>query len=128
MATSDSKKISVIAGTTFAESALYTGVTLNATGHAIIPDTTDVTGLVIGTLYGVTSTTNAAGSQAVEIGVGPKIKVQMAASTLAAGDTVGFSTLGLGIAPTTDAAIFGIIQQGSSGGAGRLFTVIRTGN
>ena len=128
MATSDSKKISVIAGTTFAESDLYTGVTLNSSGHAVLPDTTDVQGRIIGTLYGVTSTTNAAGSQAVEIGIGPKLKVQMTASTMAAGDSVGFSTLGLGIVPTTDAPVYGVIQQGSSGGAGRFFTVIRTGN
>lgn len=128
MAASDSKQISVVAGTTFASTALYTGVTLNSSGHAVIPNTTDVTGRIIGTLYGVTSTTNGAGSQAVEIGIGPKLKVQMAASTQAAGDTVGFSTLGLGIVPTTDAPTYGMIQQGSSGAAGRVFTVIRTGN
>ena len=128
MAASDSKLISVIAGATFAESALYSGVTLNSSGHAVLPETTDVTGLIIGTLYGVTSTTSAAGSQAVNVGVGPVLKVQMAASTRAAGDTIGFSTAGLGIAPTTDAATFGMIQLGSSGAAARVFTVIRTGN
>ena len=128
MATSDSKKISVVAGTTFAESQLYTGVTLNSSGHAVIPDTTDTTGRIVGTLYGVTSTTNAAGSQAVEVGVGPKLKVQMGASTMSAGDSIGFSTAGLGIVPTTDAPIYGVIEQGSSGGAGRFFTVVRTGN
>ena len=128
MAVSDSKLISVVAGTTFAESDLYTGVTVNSSGHAVIPNTTDVTGRVIGTLYGVTSSTSAAGVQAVEVGVGPVLKVQMAASTLAAGDTLGFSTAGLGIAPTTDAATFGMIEIGSSGAAARVFTVIRTGN
>jgi len=128
MAVSDSKLISVVAGTTFAEAALYTGVVLNTSGHAVVPATTDVTGLVIGTLYGVTSTTGSAGVQAVEVGVGPVLKVQMAASTLSAGNTVGFSTAGLGIAPTTDAATFGVIQVGSSGGAGRIATVVRTGN
>lgn len=128
MAASDSKQITVVAGTTFAVSALYTGVTLNSSGHAVIPNTTDITGTIIGTLYGVTSTTNAAGSQAVQIGIGPKLKVQMASNTLSAGNTVSFSTLGLGIAPTTDAATYGMIEQGSSGGAGRVHTVIRTGN
>ena len=128
MAVSDSKQISVIAGATFAEGALYSGVTLDSSGHAVLPNTTDVGGRIIGTLYGVTSTTGSAGSQALPIGVGPVVKVQMAASTLSAGDPVGFSTAGLGIAPTTDAPTFGMILVGSSGAAGRVFSVIRTGD
>ena len=128
MAASDTKQISVVAGTTFSSTALYLGVTLNSSGHAVIPNTTDITGTIIGTLYGVTSTTNAAGSQAVQVGRGDKVKVQMASNTLSAGNTVSFSTLGLGIAPTTDAATWGIIEVGSSGAAGRIHTVIRTGN
>lgn len=126
MAVSDSKLISVVAGATFAESDLYKGVVLNSSGHATLPDTTDTTDQIIGTLYGVTSTTSAAGSQAVEVGVGPVVKVNMAASTLSAGDTVGFSTAGQGIAPTTDSEVFGQIQYGSSGSAGRIVSVVRS--
>lgn len=126
MAVSDSKLISAVAGATFAESDLYKGVTLNSSGHAALPTTTDTADRIVGTLYGVTSTTSAAGSQAVEIGVGPLVKVNMSASTLSAGDTVGFSTAGLGIAPTTDSEVFGIIQHGSSGGAGRVVSVLRS--
>jgi hypothetical protein len=125
MAYSDSKLISIIAGATFAESNLYSGVVIDSSGHAVLPNTTDTSALVVGTLYGVTSTTSAAGVQAVEVGVGPIVKVQMAASTRAAGQTIGFSTDGLGIAPTTDATQWGIILTGSSGGAGRIATVLR---
>jgi hypothetical protein len=128
MAVSDSKFISVVAGTTFAESDLYKGITLDSSGHAVLPNTTDTSGTVIGTLYGVTSTTNGAGSQAVEVGVGPVVKVNMAASTLAAGGLVAWSTAGQGIVATTDSANWGIIQYGSSGAAGRIVTVVRTGN
>jgi hypothetical protein len=128
MAISDAKQISITAGTTFAEAALYSGVTLDSSGNAVLPNTTDTSGTIIGTLYGVTSTTNSNGSQAVPVGYGPIVKVQMAASTLAAGDLVGFSTAGLGIAPTTDAVAWGIIYSGSSGAAGRVVSVIRTGD
>jgi hypothetical protein len=113
MAISDAKQISITAGTTFAEAALYSGVTLDSSGNAVLPNTTDTSGTIIGTLYGVTSTTNSNGSQAVPVGYGPIVKVQMAASTLAAGDL---------------AVAWGIIYSGSSGAAGRVVSVIRTGD
>ena len=50
-------------------------------------------------------------------------KVAFAASTLAAGDTFGFSTAGLGIAvDSTAAPRAGVIIEGSSGSAGRLLS------
>jgi len=128
MAVTDGKLITLVAGTTFASTDKYKGVVVNSSGHAVVPATTDVTGLVIGTLYQETGSTSAAGVEAVTVGHGPIIKVNMAASTLAAGDSIGFSTAGLGIAPTTDGAAFGTIVAGSSGAAGRIVTVIRTGN
>jgi hypothetical protein len=119
-------KAAFVAGTTFSTGDLYKGVVINSSGHVVVPATTDVSGLVIGTLYSNTATTGGAGVEAVTVGLGPIIKVNMAASTLAAGGSVGFSTDGLGIAPTTDATIWGVIAQGSSGSAGRIATVVRT--
>lgn len=128
MAVTDAKQISLVAGTTFASTDKYKGVTVNSSGHAVVPGTTDTAGVIIGTLYTDTATTAAAGVAAVSVGYGPVVKVNMAASTLAAGDTVGFSTAGFGIAPTTDAPTWGVIVAGSSGAAGRIVTVIRTGD
>jgi len=128
MAVTDAKIISLVAGTTFASTDKYKGVTANASGHAVVPSATDVSGTIIGTLYTETGSTSGAGVEAVSVGYGPVVKVRMAASTLAAGDTVGFSTLGLGIAPTTDAATFGVIISGASGAAARVVTVVRTGD
>lgn len=114
--------ISMVAGATFSTADLYKGLVVNSSGYVTLPDTTgDVT--VIGTLYGVTSTTASTGVQAVPVATAGVVKVQMAASTLAAGGIVAFSTAGLGIAPTTDAYRFGIIVNGSSGAAGRVHSV-----
>ncbi len=128
MAFSDLKQTSRIAGTTFASTDKYKGITVNSSGHAVVAATTDVAGTIIGTLYSHTASTAGAGVEGVSIGVGPIVKVNMAASTLAAGDLIGFSTAGFGIAPTTDAPNFGIIIDGSSGAAGRIVTVQRTGD
>jgi len=89
-------------------------------GHVILPNTTGNT-LPLGTLYGVTSTTNV--GQAVPVAIGGIVKVQMAASTLSAGSYVASSTAGLGIAPTTDSYVAGQIVSGSSGAAGRIVSV-----
>ena len=48
---------------------------------------------------------------------------RMAASTLSAGDFIGTSTNGIGIAPTSDSPRIGQILYGSSGAAGRLVTI-----
>lgn len=128
MAVTDAKLISIIAGATFPSTNQYKGVVVNASGHAVLPNTTAAQGRVIGSLYGLTSTTSAAGVEAVSVAHGPVIKMNMAASTLAAGDSVAWSTAGVGIAPSTDDLMpFGIIIDGSSGAAGRIVTVVRTG-
>ncbi len=119
---------SVIAGATFSTGDLYKGLQINSSGHAVLPDSTDTAGRIIGTLHQITSSTSAAGVEAVAYQYGPEVQVRMAASTLAAGDLVGFSTAGLGIAPTTDSGTFGVIKTGSSGAVDRIVTVIRTGD
>ena len=119
-------KFSMIAGATFSSGDLYKGIEVDSSGHAVIGNTTDNSGLIVGTLYSFTATTSAAGVEPVLIGHGPVVKVNMAASTLAAGQTIGYSSAGLGIAPTTDSTAWGVILSGSSGSAGRVATVIRT--
>jgi len=125
MAVSESATVaSYTAGSTFSTGDLYKGLVLNSSGHVVVPNTTGNV-LGVGTLYGRTSTTSAAGDQSVPVGTDGDIKLQMAASTLSAGNFVGLSTAGLGIAPTTDAYTFGVIKYGSSGAAGRVHTVTR---
>ncbi len=127
MAFTDAKFVSIIAGTTFASTQKFKGVVVDTSGHAVLPDSTAAQGRVIGTLYSETGSTSAAGTEVVNVAYGPIIKVNMAASTLAAGGSVSFSTLGVGIAPSTDdLQPFGIILDGSSGAAGRIVTVLRT--
>ncbi len=127
MAFTDAKLISIVAGTTFASTQKFKGVVVNASGHAVLPDTTASQGRVVGTLYSETGSTSAAGTEVVNVAYGPVVKVNMAASTLAVGGSMSFSTLGVGIAPSTDdLQPWGIILDGSSGAAGRIFTVVRT--
>lgn len=127
MAYTDAKLISIVAGATFPSTNQYKGVVVDSSGHAVLPNSTAAQGRVIGTIYGLTSTTSAAGVEAISVGYGPVVKVNMAASTLAAGDSISFSTAGVGVAPSTnDLQPWGIIIDGSSGGAGRIVTVVRT--
>jgi len=125
MAVSESATvISMVAGATFSTADVYKWVVVTTSGEVVLPNTTGNV-LPIGTLYGRTSTTSSTGSQAVPVAVGGVIKVQMASSTQAAGDFVGSSTAGLGITPTTDAYTAGQIVHGSSGGAGRIHSVLK---
>lgn len=116
--------VSFVAGATFSTADLYKFLVVNSSGHVVLPNTTGNIS-PIGTLYGRTSTTSAAGSQAVPVAIDGVVKVQMAASTLSLGQFIGSSTAGLGIAPTTDAYAWGQIVAGSSGAAGRVNSVIR---
>jgi hypothetical protein len=123
MAVSENATVgSRIAGSTFSTGDLYKGVVINSSGHVVVPDTTGNI-LAAGVLYGRTGTTSGAGSEVVPVATAGVVKVRMAASTLSAGDVIGFSTAGLGIAPTTDAYVFGEIVYGSSGTTGRVVSV-----
>ena len=114
--------VSRVAGATFSSGDLYKFTVMNSSGHAVLPDTTGNV-LPTGVLYGRTSTTSSAGSQAVPLAIAGIVKVQMAANTLSAGNFVASDTGGLGIAPTTDAYTAGQIVSGSSGGVGRIVSV-----
>ena len=124
MAVSDTKLISLPAGTTFAEADLYRAVGVSATGGAVLYSVAAAStgGLaVIGTLYGVTSTTNA--GQAVEIGVGPVVKAFAAGSTESAGGIVTFSTDDAHLVARTTNEPYGVIVDGASGTTGRIVSV-----
>ena len=124
MAVSDSKLISLQSGTTFAEADLYKAVGVSATGGAVLYGTAaGATGGkgVIGTLYGITSTTNA--GQAVEIGVGPIVKAFAAASTAHGGNIMTWATADSHLVAATTNQPYGIIVHGSSGDTGRIVSV-----
>lgn len=127
MAVQNAQLISIVAGATFSSGDLYKGVEINSSGHAVIGNATDNSDLIVGTLNSFTATTSAAGTESVSVQYGPVVQVRLAASTRAAGQTIGFSSAGLGIAPTTDSTAWGVILTGSSGGANRVVTVVRTG-
>lgn len=124
---SETIKVNMIAGATFTTADLYKGVFVNSSGHAVVTQASTNT-LAVGTLYSVTATTNGNGVEAVAVGWGPVVKLRMAGSTAAAGNTVSVSTAGRGIAPSTDTHLFGYIISGSSGTTGRVVTVLRTGS
>lgn len=121
--TETAQKVSFVAGTTFSASDVGKFGVVNGSGQFVLPATTGNV-LPVGVLDGRTSTTSAAGSEAVPVVVAGIAKVNMSGSTLAAGDFVASSTAGLGIAPTTDAYTAGRIVSGSSGGAGRKVSVL----
>jgi hypothetical protein len=112
--------VSVTAGTTFASTDLYKFVVLDG-GTVVVPNTTGNV-LPFGVLYGITATTST-DANAVPVAIDGIAKVRMAASTLAAGDHIGSSTAGLGIAPSTDGYVAGVIVSGSSGSANRIASV-----
>jgi len=118
---------SLVAATTFSTGDLHKFVVINSNGHAILPNTTGNV-LPYGVLDGVTGTTST-GVSVVPVVVSGVCPVRMAASTLAAGDFIASSTVGLGIAPTTDAYVAGVIVKGSSGLINRRVSVslIRSG-
>lgn len=124
MAISDSKLISLQSGTTFAEADLYKAVGVSSTGGAVLysvaAGATGGAG-VIGTLYGITSTTNA--GQAVEIGVGPIVKAFAAGSTSHGGNIMTFSSDDAHLVAATTNEPYGIIVDGSSGTTGRIVSV-----
>lgn len=114
--------VSRVAGATFSSADLYKFTVIDSSGHAVLPNTTGNV-LPTGVLYGRTSTTSAAGTQAIPVATAGIVKLQMASNTLSAGNFVASDTGGLGIAPTTDAYTAGQIVSGSSGGAGRIVSV-----
>lgn len=95
-------------------------VSLNASGQAVNPATTAMT-----VPFGVLQNKPNASGAAAQVMISGVSKLQMAASTLAAGDFVGASTAGQGFGGSTNGFYkAGIIMSGSSGAAGRIVTVL----
>lgn len=120
----------LVAGATFSTSDVYKAVTLNSSGDVVLyhngSGTTGGFG-VIGTLYGETATTSAAGAEAVSVASinSPSVKAFAAGSTLAAGGLATFSTVDSHlVAATTNDNKF-MILSGSSGSTGRILTIAR---
>ena len=114
--------VSLIAESTFASGDLYKFVTIGAAGRVSIGASTS--GTAYGTLLSQTHSTSTGANEVVTVGLLDGIgKVYMAGSTLAAGDAIGASSNGFGIAPTTNSAQLGIIVDGSSGSTGRVVSV-----
>ena len=127
MAFSESQPtVSLVAETTFAKTDLYKFVELSSDNRVQVPGSTAIPRLV-GTLLSETYSTSTGANETVTVGrlqgVG---KVFMAGSTLAAGDLITCSTLGYGIASSTNRVQLGIIVDGSSGTTGRIHSVLFT--
>ncbi len=96
----------------------YTFVTIDASGEAVLPATTGEG------VLGVLQNKPTAQGQAASIMVNGISKITAPASTLAEGDLVEASTDGEAVPLGTGASAVGRIVSGSSGGAGRLLSVL----
>lgn len=126
MAYSESQPtVSLIAETTFAKTDLYKFVNLSSDVKVSIVATTGI-GRVVGTLLSDTYSTSTGADETVTIGLLQGIgQVYMAGSTLESGDVVSASSLGFGIAPTTNSQQLGIIVDGAaSSSTGRIYSVL----
>lgn len=124
MAYSESQPtVSLTAESTFARGDLYKFVSLSTTnGRVLISDSTG--GRAYGTLLSQTYSTSTGANEAVTVGLLQGIgKVFMAGSTSHAGNRVAASSLGYGIALTTDTIQIGTVVDGSSGTTGRIHSV-----
>lgn len=116
--------VSLIAETTFARGDLHKFVEILDSGRCQVVASTGI-GRVAGTLLSQTYSTSTGANETVSVGLLTGIgKVYMAGSTLAAGGLVSASSLGFGIAPTTNSAQMGVIVDGSSGSTGRIHSVL----
>lgn len=130
MAFSDTKLISIVAGATFSTGDLYKAMGVDSSGNAVLyhnaaGGATGGSG-VIGTLDSVTSTTSAAGVEAIAVQTGPIVKAFMEGSTVAAGDLVTWSTNDSHCAVATTNEPWGVVLLGTSGSTGRIYSVIRS--
>ena len=117
--------VSLIAETTFAKTDLYKFVELNSAGRVKIVASTGI-GALVGTLLSETYSTSTGANEIVTVGLLQGIgQVYMAGSTAHVGNTVSASSLGFGIAPTTNSQQLGIIVDGSgSSSTGRIYSVL----
>lgn len=128
MAREDTKIISLENGATFAESDLHKAVGISSTGGAVLyhnaAASTGGRG-VIGTLHSVTSTTGGAGTESVQIAVGPVVRAFAAGSTASYGNIVTWSTDDSHLVAATTNEPWGVVIGGSSGSTGRILTVAK---
>lgn len=128
MAYSESQPtVSLIAETTFAATDLYKFLQIStATARVSIVEST-APNFVVGTLLSQTYSTSTGANESVTVGLLSGIgKVYMVASTLSAGAPIGCSTNGFGViaSASTDTQQLGFSVEGSSGGTGRIHSVL----
>jgi hypothetical protein len=103
----------LVAGATLG-SAQFKGMILNSSGDVILANTTSV----VGTFIGILQNKPKAAGDAASVAYLGESKFKVASSTMAKGEFVACSTVGVGVALSTDAnQIVGRIIAGSSGGA-----------
>ncbi len=128
MAYSESQPtVSLIAETTCARGDLYKFVRMSTTTGRVLVVESTAPNQVVGLLLSQTHTTSTGANETVEVGLLSGIgKVYMAASTVHQGIQIGCSTNGEGVkaSATTDTQQLGIVVDGSSGGAGRIHSVL----
>ena len=95
----------------------YKFVTVNGSGQAALAG--DGAAII-----GVLQNKPTAGTQAASIMINGVSKVKAAASTVAEGDLIASSSVGLAVAPGAGDYTVGRVIDGSSGSAGRILTVL----
>lgn len=100
----------------------YCAVGLTTAGQATLKFTTNVGALSTAQVIGVLQN-NPTTAQVAAVCVAGVTKLRMAANTLDQGEGVAASSIGLGIAPTSNNWKIGTILYGSSGAAGRVVTI-----
>ena len=117
--------VSLIAETTFAKTDLHKFVEVAATGRVKIVASTGI-GNMVGTLLSETYSTSTGANETVTVGLLQGVgKVYMAGSTAHVGNVISCSSLGFGIAPTTNSQQLGIVIAGSgSSSTGRILSVL----
>ena len=119
--------VTLIAETTFSASDLHKFLAIStATARVSIVEST-APHRVIGTLLSETYSTSTGADESVTVGLLQGIgKVYMLTSTETAGSPIGCSTNGFGViaSATTDTLQLGYIVEGSSGGTGRIVSVL----
>lgn len=128
MAFSESQPtVTMIAATTFSDSDLHKFLMISTdTAEVAIVESTAPDN-VIGTLLSQTYSTSPSDAESVTVGLLQGIgKVYMLSSTENVGSPIGCSTNGFGViaSATTDTLQLGYIVEGSSGGTGRIVSVL----
>ena len=118
--------INMIADTTVASTALYRIAWCGSSAGVVVGDqgATGKGGIFAGICYGYTHSTSTAAQEMIPIAVGGVAKVAMIASTAGGNNFICASSNGWGMTASTKSPVIGRIIGGTSGGAGKLRSVL----